>query len=252
MLNNSSISVIQWLLNAETSHPTMSPPHRLNRFFTTLFASLRNPSRAVLQFYPSNDDQVTLITSIAQKAGFGGGIVVDYPNSKKARKVFLCLFVGDGNSQQVPKGLEGEADEKAAKFERRRDREKKRDRNGKRKNVKTKDWILKKKEVMNSTIALSILFIDSHAFIALSPTWKRRCPKGFKIHWKKKANSLLNTLCQYYDGLRTARISKKSSRYKELFTVLYGNFRFTANEKTLQRCHTNSPTLSPFFFNHLL
>jgi len=145
-----SISVLQWLLNAETSHPTSSPPHRLTRFFTTLYAALKNPSRAVLQFYPNTDDQITLITSIAQKAGFGGGVVVDYPNSKKARKVFLCLFVGSGGTQQqLPQGLDGEeeVDEDQVKFERRRERMRKRDRTDRRKNVKTKDWILKKKEL---------------------------------------------------------------------------------------------------------
>ncbi|KAG2750645.1 S-adenosyl-L-methionine-dependent methyltransferase [Suillus brevipes Sb2] len=142
-----SISVLQWLLNAETSHPTSSPPHRLNRFFTTLHSALRNPSRAVFQFYPTSDDQIQLITSIAQKAGFGGGIVVDYPNSKKARKVFLCLFVGGGGpQQQIPKGVEGEDDEQV-RFERRREKERKRDVSGKRKNMKDKDWILKKKEL---------------------------------------------------------------------------------------------------------
>ncbi|KAH8107061.1 williams-Beuren syndrome critical region protein 22 [Cristinia sonorae] len=143
-----SISVIQWLLNAETSHPTSSPPHRLTRFFTTLHSALRNPSRAVLQFYPTSDDQIQLITSIAQKAGFGGGVVIDYPNSKKARKVFLCLFVGSGGAQQVPKGLEGEEEIESgrAKFEARRERSgKKRDK--KRKSIKDKDWILKKKEL---------------------------------------------------------------------------------------------------------
>ncbi|KAK7693530.1 hypothetical protein QCA50_003099 [Cerrena zonata] len=143
-----SISVIQWLLNAETSHPTSSPPHRLTRFFTTLHSALRNPSRAVLQFYPTSDDQIQLITSIAQKAGFGGGIVVDYPNSKKARKVFLCLFVGGGGGgqQQVPKGLEGdEVDGSRAKFEGRRERAAKS--NKKRKEVKGKEWILRKKEL---------------------------------------------------------------------------------------------------------
>ncbi|KAF8136764.1 williams-Beuren syndrome critical region protein 22 [Boletus edulis] len=143
-----SISVLQWLLNAETSHPTSSPPHRLNRFFTTLYAALRNPSRAVFQFYPSSDDQIQLITSIAQKAGFGGGIVVDYPNSKKAKKVFLCLFVGSGGGGQqlqLPKGLE--AEDEQVPFERRREKERKRDRSGKRKTLKDKDWILKKKEL---------------------------------------------------------------------------------------------------------
>lgn len=142
-----SISVLQWLLNAETSHPTSSPPHRLTRFFTTLHSALRNPSRAVFQFYPTSDDQIQLITSIAQKAGFGGGVVVDYPNSKKARKVFLCLFVGGGSTQQqIPKGVEGEDDEQV-RFERRREKERKRDVSGKRKNMKDRDWILKKKEL---------------------------------------------------------------------------------------------------------
>ncbi|KAM6500385.1 williams-Beuren syndrome critical region protein 22 [Amanita muscaria] len=143
-----SISVLQWLLNAETSHPTSSPPHRLTRFFTTLHSALRNPSRAVFQFYPSSDDQIQLITSIAQKAGFGGGIVVDYPNSNKAKKVFLCLYVGGGGFQQVPQGLEGDEEvESTAKFERRRDRERQRASSGNRKSVKDRDWILKKKEL---------------------------------------------------------------------------------------------------------
>ncbi|KZP12608.1 S-adenosyl-L-methionine-dependent methyltransferase [Athelia psychrophila] len=144
-----SISVLQWLLNAETSHPTSSPPHRLSRFFTTLHSSLRNPSRAVFQFYPSDDDQIQLITSTAQKAGFGGGVVVDYPNSKKARKVFLVLFVGGGGaSQRVPEGLEGEEQEEGkVPFERRREREHKRVKGGKKKGIKDTDWILKKKEL---------------------------------------------------------------------------------------------------------
>jgi 18S rRNA (guanine1575-N7)-methyltransferase len=144
-----SISVLQWLLNAETSHPSSSPPRRLTRFFTTLHSALRNPSRAVLQFYPSSDDQIQLITSIAQKAGFGGGLVVDYPNSKKAKKVFLCLFVGSGSKQEaIPRGLQGDGTEDAGhvKFERRRERQQAKDK-GKKKGVKDKDWILKKKEV---------------------------------------------------------------------------------------------------------
>ncbi|KAF5315899.1 hypothetical protein D9611_004904 [Ephemerocybe angulata] len=142
-----SISVLQWLLNAETSHPTSSPPHRLTRFFTTLHSALKNPSRAVFQFYPTSDDQIQLITSIAQKAGFGGGIVVDYPNSKKARKVFLCLYVGQQKSQQVPQGLDGDEEQDAkVRFERRRQSEKVRSKS-KRKAVKGRDWILKKKEL---------------------------------------------------------------------------------------------------------
>lgn len=151
-----SISVLQWLLNAETSHPTSSPPHRLHRFFTTLHSSLRNPSRAVFQFYPSSDDQIQLITSIALKAGFGGGVVVDYPNSNKARKVFLCLFVGGGGSgtqqqqQKLPEGLDGDVEDGKVRFEKRRERDLRRDKSsGKRKSQKVidRDWILRKKEV---------------------------------------------------------------------------------------------------------
>ncbi|KAF8637352.1 hypothetical protein AX17_002851 [Amanita inopinata Kibby_2008] len=143
-----SISVLQWLLNADSTHPTSSPPHRLTRFFTTLHSALRNPSRAVFQFYPSSDDQIQLITSIAQKTGFGGGIVVDYPNSNKAKKVFLCLFVGGGGGQQMPKGLEGdEGAEAKVKFEKRRERERSRAKNSKRKSFKDRDWILRKKEL---------------------------------------------------------------------------------------------------------
>jgi hypothetical protein len=59
----------------------------LHRFFTTLHSALRNPSRAVLQFYPTSDDQIQLITFIAQKAGFGGGVVVDYPNVTTSHNV---------------------------------------------------------------------------------------------------------------------------------------------------------------------
>jgi 18S rRNA (guanine1575-N7)-methyltransferase len=117
---------------------------------------LRNPSRAVFQFYPSSDDQVQLITSSAQKAGFGGGLVVDYPNSNKAKKVFLCLFVGGGGGlHQIPKGLKDkEGGEERVMFERRRERERGRDKAGKRKNVKDRSWILKKKEVSSELTQL--------------------------------------------------------------------------------------------------
>jgi len=43
-----------------------------------------------------------MITTAAQRAGFGGGVVVDYPNSSKKRKMYLCLMVGQ---QTIPKGL---------------------------------------------------------------------------------------------------------------------------------------------------
>ncbi|KAG8783981.1 hypothetical protein FS842_004421 [Serendipita sp. 407] len=163
-----SISALQWLLTAPSSHPSDSPPARLTRFFTTLYAALRNPSRAIFQFYPESDEQISLITTIARKSGFGGGIVVDYPNSKKARKVFLCLMVGSGrysgsqdgiqNADQMevdqsglPKGLEGDdamAEGKSIAFERRRARDTTSGHGKKSKRkVVDKTWILKKKEL---------------------------------------------------------------------------------------------------------
>uniref|UniRef100_A0A3B4V825 18S rRNA (guanine-N(7))-methyltransferase n=1 Tax=Seriola dumerili TaxID=41447 RepID=A0A3B4V825_SERDU len=87
-----SISALQWLCNADKR--THSPPKRLYTFFTTLYSSLSRGSRAVFQLYPENSEQLELITSQAMRAGFSGGMVVDYPNSSKAKKFFLCLFAG--------------------------------------------------------------------------------------------------------------------------------------------------------------
>ena len=47
-----------------------------------------------------------LITSSAIRAGFGGGVVVDNPNSSKAKKIFLCLFCGVA-PKVLPRGLDG-------------------------------------------------------------------------------------------------------------------------------------------------
>ncbi len=43
-------------------------------------------SRAVFQFYPENSQQIEMITAQSMRAGFSGGLVVDYPNSTKAKK----------------------------------------------------------------------------------------------------------------------------------------------------------------------
>jgi len=63
----------------------------------------------VFQFYPENSDQMELVTSQAMRAGFFGGVVVDYPNSTKAKKFFLVLMTG--GAAPLPKAL-GEAEEK--------------------------------------------------------------------------------------------------------------------------------------------
>ncbi len=61
-------------------------------------------ARAVFQFYPENEEQIDLITAQAMKAGFYGGLVVDYPNSAKAKKYFLVLMTG--GSMPLPKALD--------------------------------------------------------------------------------------------------------------------------------------------------
>ena len=87
-----SISAIQWLCysNAENESPRL----RLHRFFQSLYRCLRRGARAVLQFYPQDADQLQMITAAAMRAGFGGGLVVDFPHSSKAKKYFLCLLAG--------------------------------------------------------------------------------------------------------------------------------------------------------------
>jgi len=100
-----SISALQWLCNADKA--THKPAKRLATFFASLYAALARGARAVFQFYPENDSQVELITQQAMKAGFSGGLVVDFPNSSKAKKIFLCLMTGGGN-QKLPKGLGSE------------------------------------------------------------------------------------------------------------------------------------------------
>lgn len=87
-----SISALQWLCNADKKSHV--PSKRLYQFFSTLFSCLTRNARAVFQFYPENADQIELVTSQAMKAGFYGGLVVDYPNSAKAKKYFLVLMTG--------------------------------------------------------------------------------------------------------------------------------------------------------------
>lgn len=96
-----SISALQWLCNADKS--SHHPPKRLYTFFSTLFASLTREARCVFQFYPENGEQIEMVTAQAMKAGFYGGLVVDYPNSAKAKKYFLVLMTG--GTAQLPKAL---------------------------------------------------------------------------------------------------------------------------------------------------
>lgn len=84
-----SISTIQWLCVA--SRKNDNPFKRICKFFQSLYECLSIGARAVLQFYPDGKHQLEMITSAALKAGFSGGLIVDYPNSAKAKKYFLVI-----------------------------------------------------------------------------------------------------------------------------------------------------------------
>uniref|UniRef100_A0AAQ4RFB8 18S rRNA (guanine-N(7))-methyltransferase n=1 Tax=Gasterosteus aculeatus aculeatus TaxID=481459 RepID=A0AAQ4RFB8_GASAC len=138
-----SISALQWLCNADKR--THSPPKRLYTFFSTLYSSLSRGSRAVFQLYPENSEQLELITTQAMRAGFGGGMVVDYPNSSKAKKFFLCLFAGV--TGVLPKGLGTEASDRGVPNQVQYSGQRCRFKNMKGKSVKKgRDWVVEKKE----------------------------------------------------------------------------------------------------------
>ncbi|KAA8897204.1 S-adenosyl-L-methionine-dependent methyltransferase [Sphaerosporella brunnea] len=133
-----SVSAVQWLCNAESSD--VSPQGRLSRFFDGLYASLKRGGKAVLQFYPKNELQRTMITGAAVKAGFGAGLLEDDPETKN-RKVYLVLTVGSGGElsgldiTDAVQGMEGVE----VVDERRRHTATKR-------GETTKEWILRKKD----------------------------------------------------------------------------------------------------------
>jgi 18S rRNA (guanine1575-N7)-methyltransferase len=137
-----SISAIQWLCHASTK--AQNPPRRLYRFFSTLYAALSRGSRASLQLYPENSAQIELIMQQAMKAGFTGGLVVDYPESTKAKKMYLVLFTG--GSEPLPQSLGTESEHQRSGqvpyAERREIAKKIRGKPPK----KSRDWIVEKKE----------------------------------------------------------------------------------------------------------
>jgi len=143
-----SVSALQWLCNADKKWH--EPRRRLNKFFQSLYNCLAKGARAVFQFYPENPAQMELITSSAMRCGFSGGLVVDYPNSTKAKKYFLCLFAGiPQGGYQLPQALgedEMGEDEEQTTVQFSKERQRTIKKKGKRDPVKSRDWILKKKE----------------------------------------------------------------------------------------------------------
>lgn len=148
-----SISAVQWLCNADqTDH---DPRKRMRRLFESLYACLVRGGRAVLQIYPENAQQAEMLTSTAMKAGFSGGLVVDFPHSTRAKKYFLVLMVGSSSYQPQAKGLEGEdSDEETQVTVQQRSQKRRKVANGniqgsyRHPEAKGKSWVFKKKSQM--------------------------------------------------------------------------------------------------------
>lgn len=151
-----SISAVQWLCNADKS--SHEPRLRLKAFFTSLYRCLARGARAVLQVYPENVAQRELILGFAMRAGFSGGVVVDFPHSTRSRKEYFVLTCGPPSlSTAVPKakGEDGEScsdDESSGDEENQTvsisDRHRPRKKQKITKKGRGREWILKRKEHM--------------------------------------------------------------------------------------------------------
>ncbi|KAH0571468.1 S-adenosylmethionine-dependent methyltransferase [Spironucleus salmonicida] len=96
-----SISCLQWLCYSNDN--TENPYKRLLCLFSSLFSCLKPGARAVFQFYPEDDKQLKLILDASRDAGFAGELIVDFPHSAKAKKIFLVLTGGITGDKRIGK-----------------------------------------------------------------------------------------------------------------------------------------------------
>jgi len=144
-----SISALQWLCYSDRND--YDPRKRLLVFFQSLYKCLRRGARAVLQFYPQDAQQLQLITASAMRGGFGGGLVVDFPHSTKAKKYFLVLLAGQPEPSFVMPAAQGDGAQGGAasevRNEGRRPHAKRRQERGDRRPIKkSREWVQHKKE----------------------------------------------------------------------------------------------------------
>ena len=100
-----SISALQWLFYpSKRSH---NPKRRLVALFSQLYSSLYRGARAVFQFYPESSIQMNMAVQAALACGFTGGVVVDFPDSTKAKKYYLTVTAGTNHTYLKPLGLDG-------------------------------------------------------------------------------------------------------------------------------------------------
>ena len=145
-----SISALQWLLNADGGEKH-EPYKRLKILFTCVRRILKRGARAVFQFYPETAEQVEMITSCAMRCGFGGGIVVDFPHSTRAKKTYLVIHTGfQGHSAPVATpvaaGQIAVGQDRVATVNRVRNLSKNSHKLKRENIVKSKRWIVNKKE----------------------------------------------------------------------------------------------------------
>ena len=101
-----SISAIQWLCYINKKGHV--PQKRLRCLFQSMYNCLRRGARAVLQFYPESAVQMNMISQAAMKCGFGGGMVVDFPHSARAKKCYLVIYAGQApHGYMPPRPLDG-------------------------------------------------------------------------------------------------------------------------------------------------
>ena len=132
-----SVSAIQWLCNADkTSH---NPYRRLAKFFKSLNEALKRGARAVLQFYPSHPQQIEMITHAAVKSGFMTDLLIDFPNSTKAKKHYLILYNGTSGTYTRPEPVLDEDKVKVSKQARHK-------KAGDQPRVKSRTWVQQKKD----------------------------------------------------------------------------------------------------------
>uniref|UniRef100_A0A3B0MSP5 Methyltransferase (HUSSY homologue), putative n=1 Tax=Theileria annulata TaxID=5874 RepID=A0A3B0MSP5_THEAN len=161
-----SISVLQWLFIS--NNKSQDPYRRLCCFFKFvdqflynhqwLYKSLAYNARACLQFYPENAEQVDMLLDIVRKCNFNGGLVVDNPNSAKAKKYYLCIWSHSSNIyHNLPKPIDEEAqvDEEEDFVNK---NVKKRHKN----KLSYKDKIIKKKQQQRNKVILSHYYSIIH------------------------------------------------------------------------------------------
>ena len=83
-----SISALQWLGANKGPKQAFGEYHKAAKEFWRV---LKPKGRAVIQFYPQNEDEAMLAGKAFRKAGFAVRIQIDSADNPKKRKVFLVL-----------------------------------------------------------------------------------------------------------------------------------------------------------------